>query len=34
VFAADTRGHGRSLLAPDLLGHLADGDGWNKAVED
>ncbi len=34
VFAADTRGHGRSLVAPDLLGHLADHDGWTKAVED
>jgi alpha-beta hydrolase superfamily lysophospholipase len=34
VFAADTRGHGRSLVAPGLLGHLADDDGWNKAVDD
>jgi alpha-beta hydrolase superfamily lysophospholipase len=34
VFAADTRGHGRSLVAPGLLGHLADVDGWSKAVED
>ncbi len=34
VFAADTRGHGRSTLEPALLGHLADHDGWNQAVED
>ena len=34
VFAADTRGHGRSLVEPGLLGHLADSDGWNRAVED
>ena len=34
VFAADTRGHGLSTLEPALLGHLADTDGWNKAVED
>ncbi len=34
VFAADTRGHGLSLFGPELLGHLADGDGWSKAVDD
>ncbi len=34
VFAADTRGHGRSLVAPRLLGHLGDRDGWNGAVAD
>jgi alpha-beta hydrolase superfamily lysophospholipase len=34
VFAADTRGHGLSIFAPELLGHLADSDGWNKAVDD
>ncbi|MGH2897871.1 MAG: alpha/beta fold hydrolase, partial [Solirubrobacteraceae bacterium] len=34
VFAADTRGHGLSSFGPDLLGHLADDDGWNKAVDD
>jgi alpha-beta hydrolase superfamily lysophospholipase len=34
VFAADTRGHGSSLVEPGLLGHLADSGGWDKAVED
>ncbi|MEX2207305.1 MAG: alpha/beta hydrolase [Myxococcota bacterium] len=34
VFAADTRGHGRSLIEPGLLGHLADRDGWDRAVGD
>jgi alpha-beta hydrolase superfamily lysophospholipase len=34
VFAADTRGHGLSTLEPELLGHLSDTDGWNKAVAD
>ena len=34
VFAADTRGHGLSSFAPDLLGHLADENGWNNAVDD
>lgn len=34
VFAADTRGHGLSSFGPDLLGHLADADGWTKAVDD
>lgn len=34
VYAPDTRGHGLSLFGPDQLGHLADDDGWVKAVED
>jgi len=34
VFAADTRGHGRSLAGATPLGHLADHDGWSKAVDD
>jgi alpha-beta hydrolase superfamily lysophospholipase len=34
VYAPDTRGHGLSLFGPDQLGHLADDDGWNKAVDD
>ena len=34
VFAADTRGHGVSIFEPALLGHLADADGWSKAVAD
>jgi len=34
VLAADTRGHGLSTSEPALLGHLADSDGWSKAVDD
>jgi alpha-beta hydrolase superfamily lysophospholipase len=34
VIAADTRGHGRSLADSAPLGHLADHDGWSKAVDD
>jgi alpha-beta hydrolase superfamily lysophospholipase len=34
IFAADTRGHGLSSFGPDLLGHLADDNGWNMAVDD
>lgn len=34
VIAADTRGHGQSSLGPELLGHLGDRDGWNRAVDD
>ena len=34
VFAADCRGHGRSVSDPDDLGHLGDDDGWNRAVGD
>ncbi len=34
VFAADCRGHGRSATYPGSLGHLADEDGWNRAVAD
>lgn len=34
AYAADCRGHGRSVAEPALLGHLADDDGWNRAVAD
>lgn len=34
VYAHDTRGHGRSVLRNELLGHYADTDGWNKVISD
>ena len=34
VYANDHRGHGRTAPTPDDLGHLADDDGWRKAVAD
>ncbi len=34
VYANDHRGHGRTAPTPDDLGHLADEDGWTKAVSD
>jgi alpha-beta hydrolase superfamily lysophospholipase len=34
VCANDQRGHGRTAHTSADLGHLADGDGWNKAVRD
>jgi alpha-beta hydrolase superfamily lysophospholipase len=34
AYAADCRGHGRSVADSTLLGHLADDDGWNRAVAD
>lgn len=34
VFAHDHRGHGRSVARPEDLGHMADVNGWNRAVED
>ena len=41
VYANDHRGHGRTAVPPDAgraaaenLGHLADEDGWNRAVRD
>ena len=34
VCASDQRGHGRTARTPADLGHLADRDGWNKAVRD
>ena len=34
VYANDQRGHGRTAPSTDDLGHMADQDGWNKAVRD
>ncbi len=34
VVAHDHRGHGRSVPAGEEPGHMADEDGWNKAVDD
>lgn len=34
VYANDHRGHGLTAATPDDLGHLADEDGWVKAVAD
>ena len=34
VFAADHRGHGKSVSGADTLGYLADGDGFRRAVND
>ncbi|MEM5498907.1 lysophospholipase [Paraglaciecola mesophila] len=34
VVANDHRGHGQSVLADRELGHMADEDGWHKAVND
>lgn len=34
VWAHDHRGHGRTAPGPDDLGHLADEDGWRKAIGD
>jgi len=33
VFAHDHRGHG-AACRPSMLGHFADGSGWDKVVED
>jgi alpha-beta hydrolase superfamily lysophospholipase len=34
VYANDHRGHGKSILKEQTPGHMADEDGWNKAVDD
>lgn len=34
VYANDHRGHGKSISAQLPLGHMADEDSWNKAVDD
>ena len=34
VYANDHRGHGLSIQQGRTPGHMADDDGWNKAVED
>jgi alpha-beta hydrolase superfamily lysophospholipase len=34
VYAFDHRGHGRTARSAAELGHLADRDGWNRAVTD
>ena len=34
VYASDHRGHGQTAKTPDRLGHLADTDGWKKAIND
>ena len=34
VYAHDQRGHGRSVTSSSDFGHMADLNGWNKAVED
>lgn len=34
VYANDHRGHGESIAQGQALGHMADEDGWNKAVDD
>jgi alpha-beta hydrolase superfamily lysophospholipase len=34
VYANDHRGHGKSIPQGQTLGHMADEDGWNKAVDD
>ncbi len=34
VYAHDHRGHGASVRAGEALGHMADADGWNLAVDD
>ena len=34
VYAGDHRGHGKSIPAGEAAGHMADSDGWQKAVED
>ncbi|MEH6547907.1 MAG: alpha/beta hydrolase, partial [Sneathiella sp.] len=34
VYANDHRGHGQTISAGQTPGHMADGDGWNKAVTD
>jgi alpha-beta hydrolase superfamily lysophospholipase len=34
VYANDYRGHGRSAISPDELGHLADNDGWRRLTND
>lgn len=34
AYGFDHRGHGRSVAAGQLLGHMADEDGWNRAVGD
>jgi alpha-beta hydrolase superfamily lysophospholipase len=34
VYANDHRGHGLTIPAGQAPGHMADSDGWNKAVND
>jgi alpha-beta hydrolase superfamily lysophospholipase len=34
LFAADCRGHGKTAVSEDDLGHFADRDGWEKVVAD
>jgi len=34
VYANDHRGHGRSIPAGQVPGHMADEGGWDKAIED
>lgn len=34
VYANDHRGHGKSIPQGQVPGHMADRDGWNKAVDD
>lgn len=34
VYANDHRGHGKSIPKAQAPGHMADKDGWNKAVRD
>ncbi len=34
VYANDHRGHGQTIPAGEVPGHMGDRDGWNKAVED
>ncbi len=34
VYAADHRGHGRTAATAEDLGHFADNNGWNAAVDD
>jgi alpha-beta hydrolase superfamily lysophospholipase len=34
VYANDHRGHGLTIPAGQMPGHMADSDGWNKAVKD
>jgi alpha-beta hydrolase superfamily lysophospholipase len=34
VYASDHRGHGRTALTEEALGHFADEDGWSRVIAD
>ena len=34
VFANDQRGHGRTVVEPETIGHFADEDGWARILKD